>query len=36
MSFAGAMIVFVTFVVKDGLREDWKDAVQSLNSARTQ
>lgn len=33
MTFTGALIVFVTFVVKDGLREQLKDLVSSIDSA---
>jgi hypothetical protein len=33
LGFVGALIVFVTFMVKDGLREELKDLVSSIDSA---
>jgi hypothetical protein len=35
MTFVGALIVFVTFVVKDGVRERLKDLAASINSAES-
>lgn len=35
LTFAGALIVFVTFIVKDGLREQLKDLVSSIDSAES-
>jgi hypothetical protein len=35
MTFTGALIVFVTFVLKDGLREQLKDLVSSIDSAES-
>ena len=35
VTFIGALIVFVTFVVKDGLREQLKDLVSSIDSAES-
>jgi hypothetical protein len=35
MTFTGALIVFVTFVIKDGLREQLKDLVSSIDSAES-
>jgi hypothetical protein len=34
-SFVGALIVFVTFVIKDNLREKWKGNAEALDSAKT-
>jgi hypothetical protein len=34
LTFAGAFIVFITFVVKEGLREHWQATADSLNAAR--
>ena len=35
VTFIGALIVFVTFIVKDGLREQLKDLVSSIDSAES-
>jgi hypothetical protein len=35
VTFIGALIVFVTFVIKDGLREQLKDLVSSIDSAES-
>jgi hypothetical protein len=34
LTFAGAFIVFITFVVKEGLREHWQATADALNAAR--
>src|SRR4029077_14868373 len=34
LGFVGALIVFVTFILKEGLREHWKDLADALNSAQ--
>lgn len=35
LTFVGALIVFFTFVIKEGLREHLKDLVDSIDSAQT-
>jgi DNA-binding transcriptional MerR regulator len=35
LTFIGALVVFVTFVVKDGLREQLKDLVSSISTAES-
>jgi hypothetical protein len=34
VTIVGALIVFVTFVVKEGLREHWRDSVESVVTAQ--